>query len=91
MICHGLMNYGYQELAKEIGIRTYNLVLNNKATREFFNAETGEGLGMNPFFGWSALAYLLPLELELDYDPTNLGELKIRKLSEKIGIAFAYY
>ncbi|SDW32189.1 putative isomerase [Lutibacter oricola] len=88
MICHGLTDYGYKDLAKEIAHKTYNLVLNNKSTREFFNAETGEGLGMNPFFGWSSLAYYLPLELELNYNPMDLKEKNIQKLSEKIGVNF---
>lgn len=88
MICHGLMDYGYQELAKDIALKTYNLVLNNKTTREFFNAETGEGLGMDPFFGWSSLAYILPLELELKYNPTDLNEKNIQNLSKKLGVDF---
>jgi hypothetical protein len=88
MICHGLLDYGYEDLAKEIALKTYNMVLNNKNTREFFNAETGEGLGMNPFFGWSSLAYILPLELELEYNPMDLKENNIQNLSKKIGVNF---
>ena len=89
MICHGLMDYGYKSLAKEIALKTYNMVLGNKNTREFFNAETGEGLGMNPFFGWSSLAYILPLELDLNYNPTKLTEENIQELViEQIGINF---
>ncbi|NIJ45918.1 hypothetical protein FHR24_002389 [Wenyingzhuangia heitensis] len=89
MICHGLLDYGYTSLAKQIALKTYNMVLGNKATREFFNAETGEGLGMNPFFGWSSLAYILPLELELNYNPTDLKEKKISPLvKNKMGIKF---
>ena len=88
MICHGLMDYGYEDLAKDIANKTYNMVLNNENTREFYNAETGEGLGMNPFFGWSSLAYFLPLELELKYNPTDLKEKNIQKLSKKLGVNF---
>ncbi|QVY65992.1 trehalase family glycosidase [Polaribacter sp. Q13] len=89
MICHGLMDYGYDSLAKEIALKTYNMVLGNKNTREFFNSETGEGLGMNPFFGWSSLAYILPLELELKYNPTKLNQEKIQPIVvDKIGVNF---
>jgi len=88
MICHGLMDYGYKDLAKDIALKTYNMVLGNKTTREFFNAETGEGNGMNPFFGWSSLAYILPLELQLNYNPTDLNEKNIKQLGIQIGVNF---
>jgi hypothetical protein len=27
---------------------------------------------MNPFWGWSSLAYVMPLDLEMHYDPMDL-------------------
>lgn len=86
MIVHGLTGYGYDSLAKVIAYRTFDMVLNqNETTREFFNAKTGEGYGLNPFFGWSTLGYFMPLEIENDYNPTLLDSgLKIIELSKQL-------
>jgi putative isomerase len=88
MIVHGLRSYGYDSVAEEIAYTTFDMVLNkNENTREFFNAETGEGYGLNPFYGWSSIAYYLPLEIENDYNPTLLDfDLEIMNLSKQIGI-----
>ena len=73
MIMHGLIRYGYNDLARELADRTFRMVLDeNPATREYYNGESGEGHGMNPFWGWSSLAYVMPLECISGYDPTNL-------------------
>lgn len=73
MIFHGLLHYGYRDEARELASRTYNMALAvNPVTREYYNAETGAGEGLERFWGWSSLAYVMPLELELDYDPTDL-------------------
>jgi hypothetical protein len=45
----------------------------NPVTREYYNAETGAGEGLARFWGWSSLGYVMPLELELNYDPTDLN------------------
>lgn len=71
-VFHGLMKYGYMEVAKELAYKTFEMVLNEEDTREYYNAETGCGQGLNPFWGWSTLAYFMPLEYELKYDPTNI-------------------
>lgn len=64
MICHGLIKYGYNDIAQELAKKTFELVYTrNETTREYYNAETGEGLGLNPFWGWSNLAYILPFEI----------------------------
>ena len=72
MVFHGLMKYGYKEAACELAEKTFNMVLNEAATREYYNGETGSGQGLNPFWGWSTLAYVMPIEAALDYDPTDL-------------------
>ena len=72
MVFHGLRRYGYGELAEELAYRTCAMALNEETTREFYNAETGVGQGLNPFWGWSSLAYTMPLELEAGVDPTSL-------------------
>lgn len=73
MLVHGLKDYGYDSLAKVIVNKTYDMCLNkNETTREFYNAVTGEGYGLDPFYGWSSLAYFLPTELNIGYKPTSI-------------------
>jgi glycogen debranching enzyme len=86
LMIQGLISYGYKDLAKEIAYKSFDMVLNkNETTREFFNAETGEGYGLKPFYGWSTLAYFMPLEVELEYNPTLISKgFKILKLSHLI-------
>lgn len=74
MIFHGLIRYGFDKEARELAKRTFDLALNqNPATREYYDADTGKGNGLNPFWGWSSLAYIMPLEYDLRYDPTDLN------------------
>lgn len=74
MVFHGLLDYGYKDIAHELAQKTFSMVLEiNSTTREYFNGETGQGLGLDPFFGWSALAYFMPFEFELQYNPTDLN------------------
>ena len=73
MIAHGLIHYGYKREARALAWKTFHMALDeNPVTREYYNAETGGGNGMNPFWGWSSLAYVLPLELQEEYDPMAL-------------------
>jgi len=59
------------------------------STREYYNAETGCGLGLDPFWGWSSLAYLMPLEQELGYDPTDPACPIIQPLAARcLGLRF---
>lgn len=73
MIFHGLLKYGYNDVARELAEKTFTMVMNEAVTREYYNGETGCGQGLNPFWGWSTLAYLMPVEYTLQYDPTDLG------------------
>jgi len=89
MIAHGLVRHGRRKLAQELAYRTFELVISEADTREYYDGETGAGQGLNPFWGWSALAYLLPLELELSYDPTDLEARRIRPIGrELLGVSF---
>ena len=40
--------------------------------REYYNSETGEGVGLEPFWGWSLLGHFMMLEEELDWDINSL-------------------
>ncbi len=89
LIFLGLMRYGFYEPARELADKTYQMALyKNRATREFYNSETGQGYGPDPSWGWSSLAYIMPLEYKLHYDPTDLtGKIK-PIVTETLGIHF---
>ncbi len=89
MIFHGLMRYGYRKEARQLADKTFDLALNrNPVTREYYDSDSGQGYGMNPFWGWSSLAYVMPFDYRLNYDPTDLNG-KIRPiLTEQLGIRF---
>jgi putative isomerase len=89
MIFHGLLQYGYKESAKELAIKSFRMALDmNKNTREYYDSDTGKGNGMNPFWGWSALAYIMPLDYANSYDPMDLtGKVK-PLLKEQLGMDF---
>ena len=71
IIMHGLDRCGFHELAGTLARRSMELVLNNPTTREYYNAETGAGLGLDPFWGWSNLGCLMVPERLLGLDPTD--------------------
>ncbi len=74
MVTHGLNSYGYSEIASQVSQKTFDMVYTqNDVTREFYNSQTGEGMGLPRFWGWSSLAYFMPLESILDYDPSKIG------------------
>lgn len=72
MVFHGLLNYGYREEAAILVESTYKMVMGESCTREYYNGETGSGQGLCPFWGWSTLGYIMPLELDIEYNPTDL-------------------
>jgi hypothetical protein len=88
VIFHGLVHYGFRDVAKKLADRTRELALSNPVTREYYDSDTGKGNGMNPFWGWSSLAYVMPLDFDENYDPTDLhGEIK-PLLRDKLHIQF---
>jgi neutral trehalase len=89
LIFHGLLRYGYKEQAKELAITTFRMALDlNKNTREYYDSDSGQGDGMNPFWGWSALAYIMPLDYASSYDPMDLNGKVRPLLKEQLGIKF---
>ena len=73
MIYRGLRAYGYRELASLVAQYTHELVVRS-GNHEYFDAETGEGCGLDPFWGWTLLAYFLPYEEGNSLDITAIGE-----------------
>jgi hypothetical protein len=71
MIYHGLRRYGYTQLASLLAHNTVQLV-RTAGNREYYDAETGEGNGLDPFWGWSLAAHFLPYEESCGFDITAL-------------------
>lgn len=74
MVFHGLLRYGFKDAARHLAYRTLAMALDeNAVTREFYDSDTAKGNGMDPFWGWSTLAYVMPLEFESGYNPMDLN------------------
>ena len=71
MVLHGLMLHGYRAEAEALAEKTFDMVLREATTREYYNGETGVGQGMCPFWGWSALGYVMTAEARTGYDPAD--------------------
>jgi hypothetical protein len=61
MVYHGLRSYGYRQLASLLANATHQLV-KQAGNCEYYDAETGEGNGLNPFWGWSLLGHFMQFE-----------------------------
>jgi hypothetical protein len=89
MIFHGLQNYGFHKEARELATKLFDMaVLKNPGLREYYNAETGEGLGQTRFWGFTALYYGMLLESELNYDASSLTQPILPIMSQNLGIQF---
>jgi len=89
MIFHGLLRYGFKEIARDLAWRTYRMAMDeNPVTREYYDSDTGKGNGMNPFWGWSALAYVMPLEWETGYNPMSEETKPSPMISTGLGIVW---
>lgn len=67
MIYNGLKFYGYNQIATVVAQRTVEL-MQKAGNREYYNTETGEGLGLDPFWGWSLLGHFFMLEEKLEWN-----------------------
>jgi putative isomerase len=65
VVYYGLRRYGYDQFATLLGHETFQLV-KKSGNREYYDAENGEGCGLDPFWGWSLLGYFMPYEDSLD-------------------------
>jgi len=89
MTFHGLIHYGMTDVAKELSRRLFEMaIVKNPVLREYYNAETGEGLGQTQFWGFTALYYVMPMELALRYDPSDLHSAFRPIIPQELGIQF---
>jgi len=61
MVYHGLRWYGYRDFASLVARETHQL-MTTAGDREYYCAETGQGRGLDPFWGWSLLGHFFPYE-----------------------------
>src|ERR1035437_6430087 len=88
-IFHGPVQYGYESVARQLALKTIQMALNeNAVTREYYNSDTGKGNGMNPFWGWSFLAYVVPFDLVQHHNPMDLHGAIRPLISDELGVKF---
>ena len=89
MIFQGLRRYGWNAVARELSTRLLKMaVLKNPVLREYYNAETGDGLGQVRFWGFTDLYYGLLLESRLNYDSSSLEKPVRPIITENYGVVF---
>lgn len=69
MVYHGLRYYGMEDYASLLAHYTGALV-RESGNREYYNSETGEGCGLDPFWGWSLLGHFIETEDLIEEDIT---------------------
>lgn len=74
MVMHGLMDYGYYDFAEYIAFKTKELI-SKSGDREYYLTETGEGTGLDPFWGWTLLGYFMEEEVKEGYNPMEITDL----------------
>jgi hypothetical protein len=90
MTFHGLIHYGMTDVAGELSRRLFEMaIVKNPVLREYYNAETGEGLGQTRFWGFTALYYVMPLELQLNYNPSDLHSALRPIVRQELGVDFS--
>lgn len=70
MVMHGMKRYGYQEEAAALAQSSKKLV-EKSGNREYYITESGEGTGLEVFWGWTLLAYFMEQEAGQDFDPAT--------------------
>ncbi len=89
MIFQGLMRYGFTEEAKVLSDRLLQMAVEkNPVLREYYDAETGSGLGQTRFWGFTALYYGMRLEWQLKYDASSLDKPFEPIIPHELGVPF---
>jgi neutral trehalase len=89
MIFQGLMKYGFKDEAKALSDRLLEMAVEkNPVLREYYDAETGLGLGQTRFWGFTALYYGMRLEWQLQYDASGLDKPFVPIIPRELGIPF---
>jgi putative isomerase len=89
MTFQGLQDYGYHTEARELARRLFQMaVVKNPVLREYYNAETGDGLGQTHFWGFTALYYGMLLESYANYDAASLTKPFRPLISQELGVEF---
>jgi hypothetical protein len=89
MIFEGLRAYGYHAEARDLANRCLDQVLvKNPILREYYNAETGEGIGKDRFWGFTSLYFGMVLETLTDYDASSLDKPNRPIFTTDLGIQF---
>lgn len=73
-VFEALRTYGYEDMAAHLANETYRQV-KRIGDREYYGTESQSGCGLDPFWGWSLLAYCMPYENESGFDPTTIRQL----------------
>lgn len=60
ILYHSLRKYGFNDAASELARVTYETV-SRVGNHEYFTTDTVQGQGMYPFWGWTLLAYFMPV------------------------------
>jgi putative isomerase len=89
MIFQGLQRYGFHTEAHELATRLFDMaIVKNPVLREYYNAETGDGLGQTHFWGFTALYYGMLLESDANYDASSLDKPLQPLFTTHLGIEF---
>ena len=87
MTFHGLMRYGFTSEAKQLSEKLLEMAVEKNAMlREYYNAETGGGLGQTRFWGFTALYYGMRLEWQLKYDMSSLDQPFEAIIPQELGV-----
>ena len=63
-------------------------LVKNPVLREYYNAETGEGLGQTRFWGFTGLYYGMLLESYAGYDASSLDKPSDAIVARTLGVVF---
>ena len=79
----------YKRQAKTLSDRLLEMAVEkNAALREYYDAETGLGLGQTRFWGFTAVYYAMRLEWQLRYDASSLDQPFEPIIPQELGVPF---